>query len=317
MDAVKAYIEGDWGMSLKAANGKYLSRIHRQLRNAVDAQKEVKDPYTRFEASEKDGKLVLKADNGKYLSRIQRDFQFVEAEKAEVDMFCQFRVISVGKGVIALQADNGLFVSIMKRGEFSSIEVTKEGIDDDCKFTIDVGDLIPPTFEILSVKLHEDKATMNHHPAVVTTETVNNKGSTPVQQAFTLTWQESNTQTTTWKHAWGVQFSYTYKSGTLTSAIAQHEFSIHLSYNGEYGTSSTEEVTSKFERKINVTAAARKKTVAKLLVKKADDALIPFTATIKRTKADGTETTFEEEGTWQGTAYHSATIEIEELPLDK
>ena len=125
MDAVKAYIGSDSGISLKATNGKYLSRIYRGDRHAIEAAKEVKDPYTRFEASVLDGKLVLKGDNGRYLSRIYRDAHYLEAEKEKVDVFCQFRVFSVGKGLIALQGDNGLFLSRIRRFNANSIEVSK------------------------------------------------------------------------------------------------------------------------------------------------------------------------------------------------
>ena len=94
----------------------------------------MKDPFTRFEASAVDDKLVLKADNGKYLGRVYRDAHYLEAEKDVPDVCCQFRVVPVGKGLIALQGDNGLYVSRVLRGNVSCIEVIKGAIDDECKF---------------------------------------------------------------------------------------------------------------------------------------------------------------------------------------
>ena len=141
MDALKAYIGSACGISLKAANGKYLSRIYRHERHAIEAAKEVKDSCTCFEASVMNDKLVLKGDNGKYLGRVYRDAHYLEAVKDVPDVCCQFRVVPVGKGLIALQGDNGLYVSriLRERGKVSSVEVTKKAIDDECKFVLETG----------------------------------------------------------------------------------------------------------------------------------------------------------------------------------
>ena len=136
LQAVQAYIGSDSGVSLKATNGKYLSRINRWYRDAVEAAKDKKDPLTHFKASAMNGKLVLKADNGKYLSRIYRFYtHYLEAAKDEPDVFCQFRVVPAGNGLIALQGDNGLYVSrILRCCNISSIEVSKDNIDEECMF---------------------------------------------------------------------------------------------------------------------------------------------------------------------------------------
>ena len=316
MDALKAYIASDGGISLKATNGKYLSRIYyvHGGRHAIEAAKEVKDPFTRFTALVVDDKLVLKGDNGRYLSRIYRDAHYLEAEKEKIDICCQFRVHSVGPGLIALQGDNGCYVSMVQRGNVSSIEVSKKEIDDECKFMVGIGKL--PIFEIVSIAWDNSATLLVYQPSVVITDTYNNGGSNPIQLDFPLLWEEDSTQTTTWKQAWGVGCNSTFRTGLLGTVVAKNEFSVHLSYNGEHGTTSSVETTAKFERRIALNAAAKKKTVVKLVVKKADDVTIPFTAKIKCTKANGTVDIFEEEGTWHGTAYHSTLVDIEELSLD-
>ena len=303
-------------MSLKAANSRYLTRVNRSRRQAIDAARETRAPSTRFEASALDGKLVLKGDNGRYLSRIYRDNQYLEADKEKIDICCQFRVFSVGNGFIALQGDNDMFVSMIQRGKHSSIEISKEGIDEDCKFMPGIGDLIPPKFEIVHITWDKSAASVNYQPSMAVSDTYNNGGSNPVDQEFTLSWEEGSTQTTTWKRPWGVEFKDIHRTRLPETFIAMHEFSIHLSYNVEYGTTSSVDTTTKLERKIPLHAAAKQKTVVSLIVKKADDVTIPFTAKIKRTKANGTVDIFEEEGTWRGTAYQNADINIEEFPLD-
>ncbi len=59
-------------------------------------------------------------------------------------------------------------------------------------------------------------------------------------------------------------------------------------------------------------AAPHKKTTIKLVVKKADNVVLPFTAKIKRTNADGTERIIYEQGTWSGVAYYSSILQVEE-----
>ena len=316
LNAVEAYIGSEYGMSLKAANGRYLTHVYRSRRQAIDAARETRAPSTRFEASALDGKLVLKGDNGRYLGRIYRDNQYLEADKEKVDICSQFRVFLVGNGLIALQGDNDMFVSMIQRGKHSSIEISKEGIDEDCKFMPGVGDLIPPKFEIVNIAWDESAASVNYQPSVVVSDTYNNGGSNPVDHVFTLSWEENNPQITTWQRPWGVEFKHTLCTRLPGTFIAKHEFSIHLSYGEDYGTMSKVPTTTKLERKIPLHAAAKQKTVVSLIVKKADDVAIPFTAKITRTKANGTLDIFEEEGTWHGTAYQSADINIEELPLD-
>ena len=95
--------------------------------------------------------------------------------------------------------------------------------------------------------------------------------------------------------------SYSYRTG-LQSVGAKHEFSVEKSYNEEHGTSSTVETTTKLEWKISLEAAAKMKTVLQLVVKKASNVTIPSTAKVKRTKADGSVSITEEEGTWHGVA---------------
>ena len=174
-----------------------------------------------------------------------------------------------------------------------------------------VGDLIPPTFEILDITWDENATSVIYSPSVVASDTYNNGGSSPIKQDFTLSWEESNTQTMTWKHAWGIGFSYSYKAGLIPSVAAKHEFSVEISYNREYGKSSVVQTTTKFERKVSLQAAAKKKTV-QTVAKKAPSVTIPFTAKIKRTKADGSVSIIEEQGEWQGVAYHSAHLDIQE-----
>ena len=91
-----------------------------------------------------------------------------------------------------------------------------------------------------------------------------------------------------------------------------------VSYNGSYGTSSTEENEASFERKVTVTAAPHKRTKVMMVVKKADNVELPFTAKIHSTNADGSKLRITyEKGKWTGVSYQSAHLEVQEEDLQQ
>ena len=318
MDIIKPYIEYSGGISLKAANDKFLSLTTRGDRSAIEAHTEVKDRYTRFQASVCDEKLVLKAENRRYLSRIEsQGIQYLEAEKEEVDIACKFRVYEVDKESreIALQADNDLFVSLVTRDDVPSIEVVKGGIDNYSKFVPEVGDLIAPTFTILEVTWNKPANYITNTSLVVDTESFINRQSHPIKEELTLSATENSKQTTSWKTAWGFGAEVSFKASIPEAG--ELGFKATLSYSGEHGISSTVEHTRKFERKFTFEAAPKKMTVFKLLVQKSTGADVPFTAKVLRKRATGEQDTICQDGTWSGVAYHSATVDAKESPIPK
>lgn len=132
-------------MAFKADNDKYLSRILwlPTGQNTIEAAKSSKDHFTRFRATQSDGKLLLKADTGLYLSRIHRSgIDYIEAAKSTPDVFCYFAVHNQLDGTVVLQADNGKYLSRVRRyvsgrGDVDYIEAYKSQIDVFCKFKLE------------------------------------------------------------------------------------------------------------------------------------------------------------------------------------
>ena len=125
-------------MAFKGDNGKYLSRAGD---NKIQVIKNEPDTYTKFLASEIDGKLVLKADNGKYLQPVISDADgvvYIEAAKDTPDWYTQFIVHKQTDGTVALQAANGKYMC--RVGDKSYYEAVKDGIDMSC--------LLKPQFQV-------------------------------------------------------------------------------------------------------------------------------------------------------------------------
>ena len=319
MDILQPFIGAPEGIALLADNNTFLSRIFRNDRQGIEAIKDVKDPYTRFlVTTTSDGKCIyLQADNGSYCSLILRgDVYYMEAAKQIPDDWCEFQPFQSDDRKLVLKGHNGLFISRVYRDGVQGIEAAKSGIDAFCKFTPAIGDLISPKFEILDVTWDSSGESVIYKPTVVTEDTYINNASEKIVQEFDLKWSNKSTETTTWQHAWGFEASFTYRSSLIESVVARYEFQAKLSYNGSYGNSSTEENEATFERKTKITAAAFKKTIVKMIVKKADNVSLPFTAKIRRTNADGTERIEYEKGTWTGVGYQSAYIEVVECDLE-
>ncbi|WP_130734642.1 hypothetical protein [Flavobacterium sp. J27] len=138
-------------ITLKADNGKYLSRVeYVGVKQAIEATKDSVDIYCKFEVLvHKDLKISLKADNKAWLSRITRgsDEEPIEAIKMDSsDITTQFKVMQLsntnGEFFIALQADNFRWISRIdrqtERGK-QTIEAArvKTGIDVHCMFKIE------------------------------------------------------------------------------------------------------------------------------------------------------------------------------------
>ncbi|XP_043913350.1 uncharacterized protein LOC122789939 [Protopterus annectens] len=78
---------------LKTPQNKYLSRIHRNGIDYIEAAKDEPDVFCEFIVIQS-YTMALQADNGKYLSRIRwgsRDT--IEAAKQNIDVFCYFDVV--------------------------------------------------------------------------------------------------------------------------------------------------------------------------------------------------------------------------------
>ncbi len=111
------------------------------------------------------GKLTNKMI--KFLQRLVNtgggDKYFIEAAKDNIDDWCKFEAFDYN-GKLALKGRSGHFLT---RWGPHDLMAAKEGIDEYCLFVPGTGDIIPPTFEIISVSWDSDRSSIVQNPSVV------------------------------------------------------------------------------------------------------------------------------------------------------
>ena len=127
-------------ITLRADNGKYLSRIWRGGVNYIEAAKTSPDVFCEFKAIRVDGNtFAFVGDNGRHLSRIYRGgINGIESEKKEIDIYSQFEVSLLDGDLVTLKADNGLYLSRINRGYRDPVEAAKSSADVYSQFTINI-----------------------------------------------------------------------------------------------------------------------------------------------------------------------------------
>ncbi|XP_039605310.1 uncharacterized protein LOC120526272 [Polypterus senegalus] len=301
------YIDKEEGVALKADNGNFLSCIGTNESMYLEAAKANKDQWCKFRVTKSpDGKVLLQDKRGKYLSRYDEGgIQYIRPVKSSPDDCCKFSVFT-DNNMILLKADNTLYVSRIQR-QRQNIEAAKEGPDECCKYAVSIGDVVEPSFTIVSIELKDFNPDQIKSPTAVTEQTYTNNTSINQSHTFKLSWTDKTSETTTWNHAWGF-------SSSLSFDILIAKCSATVSYNGSYQKSSTLEKTVTVADETTITVPPKKRVVAKLIINKNDNAVVPFRAKIKKIDCNGAETILTEEGTWKGILYTNVTIDASEQP---
>uniref|UniRef100_A0A3B3S503 Uncharacterized protein n=1 Tax=Paramormyrops kingsleyae TaxID=1676925 RepID=A0A3B3S503_9TELE len=285
-----------------ALNGKYWSSIHRNGIYPIECWKDSKDNLCKFRIEKVGHHKVRMTDmRGVYLSRFHRSgIDFIEAAKNPPDLYCEFEVFRKGENVL-FKAENGRFLTLITRGH---IEVAKDGPDQFCEFTPSIGDIVSPEFEIISVDFKNVSALIEK-PIVVKKETYTNSSSVEQKHKFNMSWTKTESETTTWNHAWGLSSTVSFDCELIGAAIS-------VSYSGSYGTSSTKQKSITLGEETEVTIPPHKTITVKLVVNKQENCQVPFTAKIKKMKSSGEVQELTEQGTWMGVIYDNVHFEVKE-----
>ena len=310
MNVLEGLLGSDLGISLYAtSHNLYWSRDGADL---IRAFKDSRDPYTKFKGSKSsDGYLLLQADTDKYLSLNGSD-RVMRSNKYPYDDWCKFTVYDVGNGEIALQGHDNRFVSVWGGNNLQGL---KEGIDQYCRFRPGFGSKVDPTYEITKVEVHDDLSDKSHwQPDSVDQTIFINRSPQEFESEVKMEYAKNDVETTTWQRTWGAGVKLSHKAGI--PGISQAAFEMEITTGGGQGGSSTTSKANTFVRSVSVKAAPGKKTVVSLITQKKEGVKVNFTATIVRTLSDNTKKEFQEQGTWTGVVYRSASIHLEEHGLD-
>jgi len=308
MDAIEAFINSPFGISIQTFQGKYWTQ---NGPHGIKASKSARDRFTKFWVTKlSNNKISLRTDTQKILSVIGENRE-MQCCKSTIDKWCEFSVYDVsteddaGNVTIALRTVDGRFIS---QWDAEGLQGLKDGIDQFCKFTIGYGSFLDPTFEIIDVQIHDTADDLSWKPEVVEKTTYINKSSYPISQRTTMEYSKQIIETTTWNNAWKTGTSISHKVGV--ESVSRGTFEMEITAGGSTGGSSSTTNTVKYSRITVIKAAVGKKTVASLVAKRTENAKIGFTATIRRKLADGTTDTFKESGFWTGAMYDKFDVNV-------
>ncbi|KAM4665192.1 uncharacterized protein O3C94_013087 [Discoglossus pictus] len=267
--------------------------------------REVKDLSSKFQVSRlESGKILLKDFREMYVSCMELDgVIYLDTDKCLPDQMCEFEVFHDGEKVI-LKASNGLYVCRTFRRHVDAIEASKAGVEECCRFRTGLGDMYPPCFDISQVVL-DDLSKLSCRPCVLKKETFVNNTNYSQSHNFCLTWETRTTDTTQWSNTWGLNSTHS-APFTLMSIEAS------VTYNGSFQKIASIKRSILVKRSLNVVVPEHSKVTAQLVVSKMENATVPFTAFIRKTKADGDSVDLEEKGVWKGLVYDNLTLETKQ-----
>jgi len=167
------------------------------------------------------------------------------------------------------------------------------------------GNAVQPQYQIIDVQWQYTPEDINFHSQVIDTKTRINNNSYPVDETFEFSRCTEEEQITTWSQQWGDEVEhYEYETKLPNSDIF-----VKISNNQMKNTSTTT-VPVSIEKLLQVTIAARKTAVAKLVLSMSNIVDLSFIATIKYTSPDKNTSEFKVEGSWRGILYKVSSSNI-------
>ena len=131
-------------------------------------------------------KIILRADNSSYCCLWNTDGVFhMEAVMSFLNDWCKFSAFEVDNKLV-LKGHNGRYICRWHTDGVDSIEASVDGVNEYCKFTPQVGDVIPPSFDIIDVSWDSIATPVIYNPTVVTEDTYINDSSNEIVQVFDL-----------------------------------------------------------------------------------------------------------------------------------
>ncbi|KAF7243921.1 Aerolysin-like protein, partial [Varanus komodoensis] len=301
---LEAYIDAKEGVAFQMDNSMYWDSLGSGYQWAVEGTPQKRESSKFWVTRLPSGKVMLKNWVGMFLAPVDigtdpktypiQPVHYSEHESLRFDVFFN------GKRV-AFQTYNGLFFSRIYR-EFHGLEAAKFFVDETCFFTPLIGDLLPPTFEILQV-IPNDFSQVRYQRHLLRKLTYRNRGEAPVEHTFTMGWESDSTDRVFWSRLWGLGLP---SAGTLS--IEGMTATVKYSQDNEQALTMNRHISEKMTKVVEV--PPKTKAIACLWVDKHNNAAVPFTAIIRKVKSTGLEMFFNVIGAWKGLAYCDLQIEL-------
>ncbi|XP_069842972.1 uncharacterized protein [Dendropsophus ebraccatus] len=298
------YVGAEEGVSFQTDNEMYWCSGCNGKQYLIYAR-EMKDLGSKFRISVlPNGKVLLQDFRDMYVSWANLDgIVHLETEKCMPDELCEFDVLHDGQKVI-FKASNGLYVCRTFRSHEVNIEVGRSSMEECCRLRPGLGDMYGPCFDISSIELG-DISKLVCRPCVLKKDTFVNKTEVEQSHGFALSWETRTTETTQWNTTWGLNTNF-------SASFTVLGFEANITYNGTMQKVASTNRSIVEKRSITVNVPQRTKVTAQLVVSKMENATIPFTAYIRKTKVSGDIVDLEEKGVWKGLVYSDVTLETKQ-----
>ena len=138
-----------------------------------------------------------------------------------------------GKHLI-FKGHNGQFLTRYDRNNHEAIEASKPYVDECCRFEPVTASVVPVTETIKETYWGALKNPDQFHPTLLSQQSINNNGSTPITKVFTFEEDYKTTNKTSWEYAWGLTTSMSIGAKVdVDIADVSEQFDVEVNYNGK------------------------------------------------------------------------------------
>lgn len=223
-----------------------------------------------------------------------------------------FRSVPLGDDAsVALQCSNGKYLKWDSQLDSPGKDpCTSLGICDNCKFFPEVGSINPILIEIVSIEWGDMSDDIVENPSVLSRDQQDNWSDVDVTNTFHISYTDTTVDTTTWEQTWGFEFTTKFSS-TIKIPFASMTFTVSATtkYSGKTGGSSQVTDSTTYDKSATYPCPPKHRCFYNLIGRHLNNAVIPFTATVRKTDGIKTEE-WEEHGVWEGVKVYDTYAEF-------
>merc|ERR1719167_580773 len=273
---------------------------------------ESKSAFTRFlvEKASEDS-IYLRGEAGKYLTMYQKSGKiFMREQELFPTSKCELQVVPRGRKLAFRLKETGQFLGNHKNGkDLMAIGVS---LTDNALFSIETSSEREVTERIVGISFQDETDATKIQPTAVQSKVIVNKGSQPAEKTVSMTWSETNTQSTSWEHNWAIGVGTSATVGfDVGLASAEVTASFSAGYGGNNVKGNEKSSTIELGEETKIVIPPNKMVKCDLMLTKVDDAELRFTAKIVR-ESDAGVTTFYQDGVWKGVIVFNSFVTITE-----
>jgi len=168
-----------------------------------------------------------------------------------------------------------------------------------------------PTYSVYHVDWDTSGISFDMKPQALSTQRIHNPTGATVSTKVEFNEKRTISESTSWANSFESSVKF---SASVNVIFASFSTELTLTYGYTHGSENTVTNEKSFTKSFQVSVPPHTSVEVQLVAKKKDDAVIPFTATLKRV-LNGKTTTVKKTGTWKGVLYTDDTVKV--VPIGK